>query len=136
MMKTTRILALALALALCLFPALAQEETECWELDGGNPPLAPEIRLLSNPSTGYRWTAESDDETVVCVCGHGFSPAREGLMGAGGAECFRLDGAGEGYADITFRYARSWEEEPLYTIVYQVLVTEEMDVCIYQTTFE
>lgn len=130
MKKMNRFWAIVLALMVCMtaFTAVADE------YENGNPPLAPELELASNPTTGYRWFVTCDDEAVVEITEHGFVSDAEGLLGAGGTENFRLDGAEEGYAVITFRYARSWEEDALYTLTCHVFVNEALDVCIFQTS--
>lgn len=121
-----RILALLAALLMMALPALAED------YEDGNPPIAPELQLPSNPSTGYRWMYECDDAEVLSVCEHGFRSNAEGLLGAGGYEGFRLDGAEEGFANIIFRYGRSWEDQPLFALVYQVIVDADLNVTIFQ----
>lgn len=127
MMKKNWIcLLLALLLALLCAGALAEMDYE-----DGNPPLAPDIMLPENPSTGYLWTAVTDDPCVE-IMDNGFYDDGTGLAGAGGTHSFRLFGAEAGYAEITLTYGRAWEDQPLYTLIYRVIVEESGDVMIYE----
>lgn len=136
MKKMYRILALVLSLCLLTLPVLAEElDDDEWEYEGGSETIAPEIELRSNPTTGYHWFFECDEPDVVEVVEHGFVSDNEELLGSGGVECFRLDGQEYGFAVVTFRYGRT-VEEPLYTITYQLIVEENLDVLISQTSFE
>jgi inhibitor of cysteine peptidase len=56
------------------------------------------ITLPENPSAGYRWSADSLDETVLALDGHDYSPGGPGV-GSGGTVAWRLHGKKE----------RSWE---------------------------
>lgn len=122
-----KLLLCLLALMLLALPVLAEE--------GGDPPLAPDLYLKGNPSTGYEWLYKVDDPTVLTVTDNGFEPSSEGegLVGAGGDYTFRLDGLTSGMTDVTFVYARSWEtdEAPLCTLVYSVLVEDNLDAKIF-----
>lgn len=126
MKKLTRILTLLLALLLLTVPVLAED------YEDGNPPVAPELRLPSNPSTGYHWMVSCEDLDVIEIFEDGFFSDDEGLLGAGGVEVFRIFGFEEGMATVTFHYGRSWEEEPLHTLVCQMIVDADWNVSIFQ----
>ncbi|MDD3336008.1 MAG: protease inhibitor I42 family protein [Eubacteriales bacterium] len=114
-------------LLLCLLtvPAFAEE--------GGDPPLAPDLYLTGNPTTGYSWFAEVDEPTVLAVTDNGYVQDEGEGVGVGGVFQFRLDGLKEGMAKVTFRYARAWETEeaPLCELSYDVYVSEDLDTSIY-----
>lgn len=127
-----RFLVCLLLLLLCVMPALADD------YEGGDPPLAPDLYLKGNPTTGYEWLYSVDDEMVLTVTDNGFTtdPSAQTMVGAGGEYNFRLDGVKEGMATVTFRYARAWETEetPLCELTYTVYVDDDLDVSIYSIT--
>lgn len=131
-MKKLLVILLAALLALFSLSALAEDD---FDYEDGNPPLAPEISLAANPSTGYQWRFEVDDPCVE-VTDHGFYEGDTELLGAGGTQGFRLNGAEAGYAEIEFTYARSWTDAPQHTLIYRVIVTEDLDVMIYEVVMQ
>jgi inhibitor of cysteine peptidase len=69
-----------------------------------------QVRLPSNPTTGYQWTStalragplrETGTPTFVR------SPSK--LLGAGGTQVFTYRGVAPGTVHLSFNYARSWE---------------------------
>jgi inhibitor of cysteine peptidase len=66
------------------------------------------ITLPENPSTGYRWSADSLDETVLALDGHDYSPGGPGV-GSGGTVAWRLHGKKEGRTRLALKKVRSWE---------------------------
>lgn len=124
------LLALAMLLVLPAAPAAAEE-------DAGNAPENPAVFLSANPTTGYTWSVEIADETVVSVTDDGIAPDSEELTGAGGMQRFELVGKAQGYTTVTFVYARSWEteEEPVYKLVYDLSVDADLKVTVAATTF-
>lgn len=133
-MKKTRFMGLICALALLVaavtFSACAEEN--------GNAPQNPAIILAGNPTTGYTWVAQIEDESIVSVVDDGFATDEtdEAVVGAGGYSRFELVGVAEGYTTVTFVYARSWEDEaPVYSLEYDVSVDADLKVTIVSTTF-
>ena len=79
-----------------------------------------EIKLESNPTTGYSWfLSDNVDETIVSVTSPEFMESKkdEDLVGAGGYEIFTVKAIAKGKIDIILYYERPWEEgvEPLET---------------------
>jgi inhibitor of cysteine peptidase len=79
-----------------------------------------EIKLESNPTTGYSWFLNDNvDETIVSITSPEFMESKkdEELVGAGGYEIFTIKAISKGKTDIILNYERSWEEgiEPLET---------------------
>ena len=77
-----------------------------------------EIKLESNPTTGYSWfLSDNVDETIVSVTSPEFMESKkdEELVGAGGYEIFTIKAIAKGKTDIILNYERPWEEgvEPL-----------------------
>lgn len=68
------------------------------------------IKLDGNETTGYQWTAASDNTKVATVSSYYVpDPAPAGIDGAGGTEIVIVKGVSAGTARITCTYARSWE---------------------------
>jgi len=77
-----------------------------------------EIKLESNPSTGYSWfLSDNVDEAIVSVTSPEFMESKKDkeLVGAGGYEIFTIKAIAKGKTDIILNYERPWEEgiEPL-----------------------
>lgn len=84
---------------------------------------AMEIALYSNPTTGYEWTASSEDEEAVKIVSDEFREGEHaaGIAGAGGVQVFHLEALKEGTSDVKIMYARPWENRiPLYTETFTV----------------
>jgi inhibitor of cysteine peptidase len=69
-----------------------------------------EIRLQSNPSTGYSWT--SVPTPGVEVGPPEFVGDVSDLVGAPGYERFEVTALQAGQIRLVFEYARSWEDVP------------------------
>ena len=125
-----KLLVVLLLLCLPVIPAMG----EMGSVDEGNPPLSPIVLLKGNPTAGYAWTAEVDDEKVVTVVSEYYpDEAAAQQVGAGGEYWFRFDGVAEGAAIITLRYARAnAADENVPTLVYHVTVDANLHVYIYQ----
>jgi len=82
------------------------------------------IALASNPSTGYSWMVEVDEEFVE-MTSQSFMPQSE-QVGAGGVEVFTFNPMIEGETEIKFSYLRPWESvQPLDIQVYSITIIEE-----------
>lgn len=116
-------LVFCLILALCLLtvPALAQQ----------NP--AVDLYLPGNPTTGYAWIAQAEDEGIVEITDQYFSEkSDEPVSGLGGAWWFQFAGVAPGITSVTLTYARPWEaDSAVYTFVYRLTVDEELNVLIW-----
>ncbi|MDR1111951.1 MAG: protease inhibitor I42 family protein [Deltaproteobacteria bacterium] len=69
-----------------------------------------EIRLPSNPSTGYGWILSSLPPFLEGLGPGEFLPGRPGLAGAGGEQVFRLRAVAAGEGEAVLSYRRPWEE--------------------------
>jgi inhibitor of cysteine peptidase len=70
------------------------------------------ISLQSNPTTGYSWQPEFDSELLELVESE-FVASSPGLVGAGGVETFVFLAHREGQAEVTLKYQRPWEDQPI-----------------------
>jgi len=86
-----------------------------------------EIRLESNPTTGYSWIlSDKIDNTIVSITGPEFIQSKKDkeLVGAGGYEIFTFKAISKGKTSIILNYERPWEEEvdPLETFKITISV--------------
>ena len=80
------------------------------------------IALGSNPTTGYSWQ-ESYDDSMLRLVEKTYEPgkeAKQGAVGAGGVEYFRLKALKAGETEITLVYTRQWEQTSLDQKVFIV----------------
>lgn len=113
------------ALLLLSFGAAAFADLE------GEPQQCVDLSLGCSPSTGYGWTAASSDEEIAYVQELGITTQEEDahLVGAPAVASLRICGTAPGETEITFAYARSWEEEnPVISFTIPVTVDEGLNV--------
>jgi inhibitor of cysteine peptidase len=84
-----------------------------------------ELRLESNPTTGYRWQVAEQPDAVTLV-DDGFEEPDTDLVGAPGVEYFVFRGAAAGSGDLRMEYVRSFDDPPVpaETAEYRLLVTD------------
>ena len=72
-----------------------------------------QVRLCSNPSTGYSWSdsARISDHTVIWQTGHSRIPGGSGTLGAPGEERWSFQGLNPGTSTISLQYGRAWEDD-------------------------
>lgn len=76
-----------------------------------------EVRLASNPSTGFSWALRGGaDGRVVRLVGSRFVPPAPPATGPApvgreGNEVFALEGVAPGRTTLEFAYARPWEKD-------------------------
>jgi inhibitor of cysteine peptidase len=82
-----------------------------------------EIRLESNPTTGYAWQVVEQPDAIELVSSE-FEAPDTSLVGAGGVEVFVFEGASAGSGALRLEYVRSFEDppEPAETAEFQVQV--------------
>jgi inhibitor of cysteine peptidase len=83
-----------------------------------------EIRLDSNPTTGYAWQVVAAPDGVELVAATFEEPDTD-LVGAGGIETFVFVGATEGSGELRLEYVRSFDDPPVpaEVVQYQVQVS-------------
>ena len=97
-------------------------------------PNAVDLYLPSNPTTGYSWTYEIEDPSIVSLCDEYFSQSMgSDLVGAGGTHWFHISGEQPGITSVTFRYLRPWETDvpPAEQTTYRLSVNDQLDVMIW-----
>jgi predicted secreted protein len=70
------------------------------------------ISLISNPTTGYQWNADFDENLIELV-NTSYKADEPQLMGSGGAEIFEFKVlVSNADTNIRFTYSRPWESVP------------------------
>ena len=70
------------------------------------------VTLGSNPTTGFEWSAEISDETMLIQTDHRYEPAEEeNIVGGAGEEVWTFEALKKGTATINMEYSRPWIEE-------------------------
>ena len=67
------------------------------------------LKLDSNPTTGYYWYLKDIDASLVDQISEGYfaDPAPEGMVGSGGHQMFVFEALATGKADLVLSYERS-----------------------------
>ena len=65
------------------------------------------VTLGSNPTTGFEWSAEISDETMLTQTDHRYEPAKEeNIVGGAGEEVWTFEALKKGTATINMEYSR------------------------------
>jgi inhibitor of cysteine peptidase len=73
-----------------------------------------EVKLASNPTTGYQWKVVRYNKTCVSMKDSRYLAPKRQMIGAGGQMIFtfqNLNGKGCSSTTILFTYARPWESK-------------------------
>ncbi len=83
-----------------------------------------DVRLDSNPSTGYSWHPNSQAiESFARIAPVEYeAPSDDGRVGASGTELFRVEVLNEGAGVLRFEYIRSFDDPPVAARVVEYLV--------------
>ncbi len=84
------------------------------------------IELKGNPTTGYSWIYEIEDESVISIEEDVKYLGAKGMVGAPSLFTYTVTARKAGTTKITFEYKRPWEVQPaLETKVYAVSVDDQ-----------
>lgn len=67
------------------------------------------IRLKENPSTGYRWTFDQNDDTVLPLQTSNFSSTPGAAVGASGTRIFTFTAGQPGTVHLQLKLWREWQ---------------------------
>jgi len=87
-----------------------------------------QVRLVSNPTTGYSWKIDSvSPKDVVRLIGSRYEPSEKKLTGSGGVEVWTFRAVKKGVAQVRFIYQRPWEKEipPIEARAIKIKVYDE-----------
>jgi inhibitor of cysteine peptidase len=84
-----------------------------------------EVRLESNPTTGYGWVVAAQPDVVDLLTSDFEAPDTE-LVGAGGVEVLVFEAMAPGSGELRLEYVRSFDDPPVpaEAVEYQLQVTE------------
>lgn len=85
------------------------------------------IQLETNPTTGYSWNYDIEDNTIATITSEEYIPDQQAdeIVGAGGTKIYTIQGLKEGTTSIEFKYQRPWEsKQPIQTKKFIVEVIE------------
>jgi inhibitor of cysteine peptidase len=68
-----------------------------------------ELRLPSNPTTGYKWYVQAESTSLLTVVDQGMRDVGK-LPGSGGVQVFRLRATHAGEGVLRLHYVRRWEQ--------------------------
>ncbi|MEC7289517.1 MAG: protease inhibitor I42 family protein [Pseudomonadota bacterium] len=83
------------------------------------------LKLDSNPTTGYYWYLKDIDASLVDQISEGYfaDPAPEGMVGSGGHQMFVFEALTTGKADLVLSYERS-PQDVAETLKLKIKVVE------------
>ena len=84
------------------------------------------IELKGNPTTGYSWFYEIEDDSVISIEEDVKYLGDKEMVGAPSLFTYTVTARESGSTNITFEYRRLWENEPsLESNVYEVSVDDQ-----------
>ncbi len=93
-----------------------------------------QIQLKGNPTTGYTWVFEIEDESIVSVTGQSKYLGKKGMVGAPSLFTYTVHSLKPGRTMLKFEYKRPWEEkEPEETCIYEVTVAENGKIILNES---
>ncbi len=115
-----------------LMTAAAAAAAACVLLSGcaGAQPQTATLKLSANPTTGYEWEAVQNPELFEITSEYTPDTEDATVAGAGGTEVFTLKPLKKGTAEVSFSYARPWEEEAASVITYSLKVSGSMKISV------
>ena len=97
--------------------------TSCNSTKGEFQSQSKEISLMGNPTTGYTWTYEIEDESIIEIKEFEKYLGDNGIVGAPSQFTYVITSKKAGKTAIKFSYSRSWENNPPAKIEeYRVIV--------------
>jgi len=81
-----------------------------------------EVRLKSDPSTGYSWAIKGDPGPLKLVKSSAKRSSSNGKVGAPGTQEFRFSATSAGMASLNLEYRRPWEYTAQPVRTFQVRV--------------
>lgn len=81
--------------------------------------------LKGNPSTGYTWIYKIEDESIINLNTKIKYLGSKSMSGAPSRFTYTITSLKPGATKIFFEYKRPWEEDPIETKVYEILVDEQ-----------
>lgn len=87
------------------------------------------ISLDSNPSTGYNWKYEVDNDDIITIKqSYDNSECPEDVDGCGGQEIFLINGVKQGKATMNLKYCFLDTDECYRAVAYEITVDEDLSI--------
>jgi inhibitor of cysteine peptidase len=81
------------------------------------------VRLPSNPTTGYQWSAQGNPAPLALVkSDYATDPQVAGRAGAGGMQTLQFAAKSSGKVELTLGYSRPWEKDVPSAKTFKVTV--------------
>lgn len=87
-----------------------------------------EIKLESNPSTGYNWEISNYDKNIIKISKYYEDSCNDNAVGCGGYDVFVIESLKEGTTKVAFNYKRSGEKNILLNATYKFTVDENLNI--------
>jgi predicted secreted protein len=84
-----------------------------------------EVRLSSNPTTGYEWYLQKQSTALLKLTGQSSTKPAPGVLGAPIVQIFDFAPTGKGVGVLMLHYVRSWENTDPNEQQYTLHVTIE-----------
>ena len=85
------------------------------------------VVLCSNPSTGFEWSYEMSDDSVVKEEDHDFESAENDTPGAAGKETWTFEATNKGTTTISMEYSQPWEGGIKREWIYNISIVVDGD---------
>ncbi|MCQ2591323.1 MAG: protease inhibitor I42 family protein [Treponema sp.] len=93
------------------------------------------IELIGNPTTGYSWIAEIEDESVLMLEEYVTYLGEEKIVGAPSSFVYKIVPLKQGSTTVLFKYMRPWEKNaPIETKLYNIEVDAQEKIKITLVT--
>ena len=83
------------------------------------------IELCSNITTGFRWTYEIVDVSVLKFEDYDYQAPEDELEGTAGTDIWTFEAAGEGITEVLMEYSQGWLSDVEAEWTYTITVTVE-----------
>jgi len=84
------------------------------------------VKLCSNPTTGFQWTYHISGGNVIKEEDHDFEePGGEGVVGAAGKEVWTFEAVEKGTTEVRMAYSQPWQGGEKEEWTYTMSVTVE-----------
>ena len=92
---------------------------------------AVDFCFSANPTTGYAWSVSQEGDSVQLTADRYVADrAAPGTAGGGGSQYYTATAVRPGKTTLTFTYARSWEGEPIRTVIAEITVDESLTAAV------
>ena len=122
-------LAILLMAFVCMFGGSVDAGTELTDADTGKAVSLKNgdvitLKLMSNPSTGYKWEITALDRNIVKDNGSSFKSGCSGnAVGCAGVEIWTFEAVSAGETSLELSYYRSWEDVATATNAFKLKVS-------------